>query len=149
MDWREKKVEERIHNDVDNCIDLEFKIYDNKYLAYKNLIIPFFTNYKIALILTAIGRIKESRMYYRNQNTSIYVEDKFIFEIDTNNVEIRKSKICGNFGSTQLNYCIGNKQFMIISKNKELAINAYKEFNDLINYVRRNRQYLCNSIPLW
>lgn len=94
IDWRERSIK-YARNTVGKCLKLDF-IVDNNTIIFKNLIILFLT---ITSILTAIGRVKELRIFYKDYKTS-YIEDDFLYKINTKNIGIIRSKICGNFAST-------------------------------------------------
>ncbi|MEM3221513.1 MAG: hypothetical protein QXQ97_03950 [Saccharolobus sp.] len=147
MDWREKSIKNEEY-EKGNCIEVKFQIKNNN-IIFNNIIIPFNSDYRIAVILTSIGRIKESRLFYKDTTTSIYIENNFLYEIYPTNENIIKSNICGNLASTIVNFCIGNNQFMIIGKSKEIVIEAFKEFKSLIEYIREIRKQLCNTNPLY
>ncbi|BDC00207.1 hypothetical protein SACC_32230 [Saccharolobus caldissimus] len=123
IDWRERSIK-YARNVVGKCLKLNF-IVDNDTIIFKSLIIPFFNDHRIASILATIGRAKESRIFYKDYKTSIYIEDDFLYKINTKNIRLIRSKICGNFASTNLNFCLGNDQFMIIGKDKELVLEAF------------------------
>jgi hypothetical protein len=147
IDWREKNIK-YARNAVGKCLKLNF-IINNNTIIFKSLIIPFFNDHKIASILVAIGRVKESRIFYKDYITSVYIEDDFLYKINTKNIRLIRSKICGNFSSTNLNFCLGNDQFMIIGKSKELVLEAFNQFNELINYIKEIRTELCDKDSLW
>ncbi|TRM86899.1 hypothetical protein DJ521_04610 [Sulfolobus sp. E3] len=116
LNWKLKTIETG-NQVLDNCFELNFKVLKNTIL-YKSIIIPYNGDYRISSILVSLGRIKESRLFFKNQKTSIYIEDILIKDISIKDIKEHYSKICGNYLSTQLMYCLGNKHFMIIGKDK-------------------------------
>ncbi len=147
LDWKFKTIETG-NQVLDNCLELNFKISNNNIL-YKNIIIPFNGDYRISSILVSLGRIKESRLFFKDKKTSIYIEDNLIKDISIKDINEYNSKICGNYLSTQRVYCLGNKYFMIIGKDKRTVVEAYFQLKDLLDYVKSIRKSLCADIPLY
>lgn len=120
---------------LDNCKDSPFDIKD-EYLTYKDLKIPLIykdERIKLARILfILLGKTRHEIFYYKN--TQIFI-DIPILNLKFDNLEESYTKICGNYGSTKLIYCIANKDIAIMSPNKEEAHKALFYLKELINLL--------------
>jgi hypothetical protein len=122
---------------LDNCIEIPVSIVEGN-LFYKELRIPLPYNLKANLarsLFLLLGEVSNDIFYFGR--TKIFVDSK-IKDININ-VEKKFSKICGNYGSTIMYYCIGNDTFAILSPSKEEGERAFETFKDFYYFIRSLR----------
>lgn len=124
-----------------NCKDSPFEILED-YLVYKDLKIPLIyrdERHKLARILfVLLGKTKHEIFYYRKAQIFIDVE---LSNLRFENLKRSYTKMCGNYGSTKLSYCITNGEISIISPSKEEAeeaLNILKDFIRLLSEINNS-----------
>ncbi|AWR97056.1 hypothetical protein DFR86_05425 [Acidianus sulfidivorans JP7] len=132
-------------SELNNCYELPFLLAE-RFLVYNGLLIPLIFKEDKAILARILfllsGKTNHELFYYKNKQTSIFIDDNLL-NIELDNLSKSYTKICGNYGSTRLVYCITNNKISILSSNKnyaEEALLSFKKFLDLVsrinNFVR-------------
>ncbi|ARM75700.1 hypothetical protein [Acidianus manzaensis] len=127
---------------LENCVDLPFLINDQFLVFGKDLLIPLiFKDEKTILsriLFIVLGKTNHELFYYKN--TSIFIDEKLL-DIKFDKLHRSYSKICGNYGSTKLVYCITNYSISILSpckKEGEEALISLKKFISLLSEINNS-----------
>ncbi len=123
-------------NDLKNCIELPFSLYD-EYLQFKDIIIPLiYEDEKRKLVrLFLLATLSTSHEIFNCcKNVKIFIDSK-LSEVNLGNIKSGFSKICGNYGSTRLVYCISNESIAIMGRDKESTEKAFEEVKELLSLL--------------
>lgn len=124
---------------LEDCVELPFLVEEN-YLKFKDLSIPLIFSderRKLARLFLLLSLSTSHEVFNCCENVKIFIDSK-LAEVNLSNLKRGYTKICGNYGSTKLVYCISNESIAIMGKSEndsQKALDEIKEFVSLLSSI--------------
>ena len=125
-----------IERTPDNCIELPFQLH-NEEMQFKDLRIPLIyedEKRRLARIFLILTLSTSHEVFNCCGNVKIFVDEK-LSEVKLDNIKRGFTKICGNYGSTKLVYCVSNESISIMGRDEKSVEKAFEEFKELFSVL--------------